>query len=138
MFNEHGEFTVARQGNILLVHIIGAWNVETAKAYKQTFNKTIETIKDEAWALISNVEQWELCTPDCEILIVQLGVESRDKGLKREAVVNTNTESVKLDLFHKHIKKDTTEISPHVFQRCFFKTDIEANQWLKNEGYGLK
>ena len=70
--------------------------------------------------------------PDCEILIVQLGVGSRDKGLKREVVVNTNTESVKLDLFHKHIKKDTTEISPHVFQRCFFKTDIEAKEWLIN------
>jgi hypothetical protein len=65
-------------------------------------------------------------------------VGSRDKSLKRQAVVNTNNEGVNLDLFHKHIKKDTTEISPHVFQRCFFKTDIEANQWLKNEGYGLK
>lgn len=137
MFNEHGEFTVIRQGNILLAHSSGAWNVETAKAYTININKIIEPIKDKPWALISNVEMWELCTPDCQILMLELSAESRDKGLKREAVVNNNTESVKLDLFHKRTNKGTSEtLEPsHVFQRCFFETDKQARQWLTNEGY---
>lgn len=137
MFNEHGEFAVTRQGNILLVYASGAWNVETAKAYIHTIKEAIEHIKDESWALISNVEQWELCTPDCEILMVNLAKECRAKGLKREAIVNKNTKSVKLELFHKHSKQYTGEPSPSQFQRRFLKTDTEAKSWLKNEGFGL-
>jgi hypothetical protein len=137
MFNEHGEFAVTRQGNILLVYAFGAWNAETAKAYIHTIKEAIEPFKDESWALISNVEQWELCTPDCEILMVYLAKECRAKGLKREAVVNKNTKSVKLELFHKHSKQYTCEPSVSQFHRRFLKTDTEAKSWLKNEGFGL-
>jgi hypothetical protein len=138
MFNEHGEFAVTRQGNILLVHVSGAWNAETAKAYKHTINQTIEPLNGNSWALISNVEKWELCTPDCELLMVKLAVKSRENGLKREAVVNINTKSVKLELFHKHSKEDYFEPSTIQFQRRFLETEEEANVWLKSEGYGPK
>ncbi|MFT4809292.1 MAG: hypothetical protein ACI9LX_002639 [Paraglaciecola sp.] len=137
MFNEHGEFTVTRQDNILLVHVIGAWNAETASAYTDTINKTIEPFNGKSWAIISNVDQWELCTPDCELLMVQLVAKCRDKSLKREAIVNCNIKSIKMELFHKHSKNNPSQISPEEFQRRFFETDTEAREWLKNEGYGL-
>jgi len=35
MFNEHGSFNVTLEGDILLAVITGAWNSETAKAYKE-------------------------------------------------------------------------------------------------------
>jgi hypothetical protein len=138
MFNEHGAFTVTRQGNILLAHATGAWNAESAKAYRHAINKTIEPIKGQSWAIISNVEQWELCTPDCELIMVKLAAECRGRGLKREAVVNKNIKSVKMELFHKHSKNITSKTSPDVFQRQFFETDTQASIWLKNESYGLK
>lgn len=138
MFNQHGEFNVTLRGNILLVVITGAWNVETGKAYRESILKAIEPVKGKCWGLISNVNEWELCTPDCELLTVTLVAECKAQGLKREAVVNSSTESVKLDLFHKHAIKHTSETSPDEFKRCFFETDAEARLWLKNEGYDLR
>lgn len=138
MFNEHGGFDLKREKDILLVDVTGAWNAETAKAYREAIVKIMVPAKDKPWALISNVEQWELCTPDCKLLIVELTKHCRDNGLKREAVVNSNTASVKLDLFHKNMKKQTSKASPDVFERDFFETEKEAREWLKNEGYGLK
>lgn len=137
MFNEHGEFTVTRQGDILRVRISGPWNAETAKAYKHCINKTIEPIKGRSWALISNVEKWELCTPECESLIVKLVAQCRENGLKREAVVNSNIKSIKLELFNKSSKEDSVEPSTTQFQRCFLETEVEAEAWLRNQGYGL-
>ena len=137
MFNEHGEFKVTLQGDKLLVVVTGAWNVETAKAYSDTVIDTIRPVKDKCWGLISDVREWELCTPDCELLIVKLSAQCREKGLKREAVVNNNIESVKLDLFRRHAKNHTSRTSLDAFQRRFFETDTEAKEWLKNEGYGL-
>lgn len=136
MFNEHGGFELKLDGNILLAVVNGAWNAETAQAYREAILKLIESLHHKPWALISNVNDWELCTPDCELLMGQLLAECRGKGIKREAVINSNIQSVKLDLFHKHTKQQSLKPPPDVFQRCFFETEEEARKWLKNEGYG--
>lgn len=138
MFHEHGGFDLKLEDDILLVDVNGAWNAETAKAYRKAIVKTMEPAKGKSWALISNVEQWELCTPDCELMIVELTKYCRDNGLKREAVVNSNTASIKLELFHKHLKKQASTSLPAVFQREFFKAEKEARAWLKSQGYGPK
>lgn len=134
MFNEHGEFKVTIQGDILLAVVSGAWNLETAKAYRETMLKTIESANGNFLCLISNVNAWELCTPDCQLLMGQLAKECIAKGLKREAVVNENIESVKMDLFRKHTIKNTTKTSLDAFQRSFFETDTEAREWQKKQG----
>jgi hypothetical protein len=138
MFNEHGDFNVSLEGETLLIVVTGAWNVETAKTYTEKVLNTIEPVKDKFWGLISDLNEWELCTPECELLLVKLFVECRSKGLKREAIVNNNTASVKLDLFHKHSKGYISETSSDGFKRGFFETDTAAREWLKQEGYGLK
>ena len=50
--------------------------------------------------------------PDCKLLMPQLTAKSRGKGLQTEAIVNQNTETVKLDGFHKHTPKNTSETLP--------------------------
>ena len=136
MFREHGEFVVTRQGNILVAQVYGAWNAETAKSYREAILKNIEPLNGDNWALISNLEKWELCTPDCQTLMMQLIVESKQKGLKREAIVNSNTQSVKLDLFTRYSNLEPSEDANTSFQRQFLATNNEAENWLKSEGFG--
>jgi hypothetical protein len=138
MFNEHGGFNVSLDGETLLIVVTGAWNVETAKTYSELVHNTIEPVKDKFWGLISDLNEWELCTPECELLLVKLFTECRSKGLQREAIVNSNTSSVKLDLFNKHSNSYNCEVSPDGFKRGFFKTTSEAKEWLTSEGFGLK
>lgn len=138
MFNEHGGFNVSFEGETLLIVLTGAWNVETAKTYSDTVLNTVEPVKGKFWGLISDLNEWELCTPECELLLVNLFRECRSKGLRREAIVNINTASVKLDLFHKYAKKYICEPSSDGFKRGFFKTATEAKEWLAHEGFGVK
>ena len=138
MFNKHGEFNVTLHNNILLAVVAGAWNAESANAYRDTILDIITPLKGNLWGLISNVNDWELCTPDCKLLMGKLLAECRAQGLKREAVVNDNIKSVKMELFHKHANKNTLGSSSDVFSRCFFETDTEAKSWLNTQGYGLK
>jgi hypothetical protein len=119
MFNEHGEFKVTPQNDILLAVVVGAWNAETANAYRDPILDIITPLKGNLWGLISNVNDLELCTPDCELLMGKLLAECRAQGLKREAVVNDNIKSVKMELFHKHANKNTLGSSSDVFLRCF-------------------
>lgn len=137
MFNEHGGFKVVLQDDVLFVTVTGAWNAETANAYKDVIHKTIAPLKGTFWGLISDVSAWELCTPDCELIIVELSAHCREEGLKREAMVNKSTESIKLELFHKHLSNNTPESPPHVFHRHFVKSQAEAKEWLMQQGYGL-
>ncbi|WP_299079799.1 hypothetical protein [uncultured Paraglaciecola sp.] len=138
MFKEHGDFTVTRQGNVLIAYVSGAWNAETEKAYGAIIHDSIKPFNGGPWVLISNVEEWELCTPDCQKLMMQLAVECRSKGLKREAIVNSNIDSVKLDLFDKSARQDVPKPSTDSFQRHFVATDQDAVRWLKGEGYKLE
>jgi len=137
MFKEHGDFIVTLDENILLVSVSGAWNAETAKAYAEVVIETINPIKYRAWGVISDVREWELCTPDCKVLIAKLSAKCKGKGMKREAIINSNTESVKLDLFRRHTIKQSSKALPDAFERCFFETEKEAREWLNDEGYGL-
>jgi hypothetical protein len=57
------------------------------------------------WALLAMSMHGNCAPPDCELLMRQLAKECIAKGLKREAIVNNNIESVKMDLFHKYLKK---------------------------------
>jgi hypothetical protein len=136
MFNEHGGFNVTLQGDVLVVVVTGAWNAETAKAYQDVVQSSISSIKGKAWGLICNLSEWELCTPDCESMIIDLVTKCRHDGMRREAFI-CETDSVKLDLFYKRDKSDVSQVIVEQPQRRFFNNDQSAWQWLEAGGYGL-
>ena len=135
MFNEHGGFNVSLKGDILVVVVTGAWNAETAKAYEDVVHRCVSAIKGKTWGLVCNLSEWELCTPDCELMIIDLVTKCRHSGMHREAFI-CETDSVKLDLFYKRDKKNISEVTVERQQRRFFNSNQAAWEWLKNEGYG--
>ena len=136
MFNEHGGFRLTLQGNIMFAHITGPWNAETANAFKGAINKEIEPLKGQSWAIICDIYEWELCTPDCELLIVDFMVKCRELGLKRSAIVSS-AHSVKLDLFKKNRDAERTQKVTDGFRREFFTSEALAKSWLDKEGFEL-
>ncbi|WP_232787787.1 hypothetical protein [Paraglaciecola sp. MB-3u-78] len=52
MFNQHGDFNITLQGDILFVVVTGPWNAETANAYRAAILKTIEPGKGKLWGFM--------------------------------------------------------------------------------------
>lgn len=128
MFKSHGAFDLTLNGRILEADIKGAWNVETAHDYSASVGKFINVLSGEPWALISIVDDFELFTPECYPVIVKLAEKAYRSGLVNEAFVNY-TDSIKMQVFKAKI-----DAFPD-FQRGFFRTKVDALNWLKQQGF---
>jgi hypothetical protein len=124
----HGAFELKVEGLILHAYIIGSWNIQAAYDYKEAVEKIIKPLVGHTWAMISVVDEWELYTPDCKPIMIELSHYAYASGLCKEAIVN-QVASVKLEAFPAKIKGFPT------FQRQFFHTKEEAVSWLNDEGF---
>lgn len=134
MFTEHGYFNVELRGNILFLDIKGAWNIETSLAYQKAISEAIKPIEGQPWAVITLMNDWELCTPDCETVLFEIIKDAIAKGLIREAVVNNNG-IVKLQLFEKYRNVKLSNKTKTPFKRHIFQVQEIAMQWLKTQGF---
>lgn len=134
MFNQHGVFHLELQGNIVFADISGPWNAETANAYSEALLKAVEPLKGKPWAAISDINRWELCTPDCETLMANLILHCREIGLRRDAIVS-RTNGIKLELLKKKRTEGAVKTPADAFERAFFSTQAHAKAWLMGQGY---
>ena len=134
MFTEHGSFHVELKGNLLLQEIEGAWNIETSIAYKAAIDDIIKPMIGKPWATMTLMSNWELCTPDSELILVSIIKEAIEHGMVREAVVN-DTGIIKLQLFEKYRNDKIHKNAKIPFKRRVFQNEKEALEWLASEGF---
>ena len=135
MFTEHGFFNVELRGNILFLYMEGAWNIETSMGFQDAISEAIKPIEGQPWAAITSMDNWELCTPDCEPVFFETIKEGIAKGMIREAVVN-NSGTIKLQLFEKYRNVKLPSDIKIPFKRYIFQEQKAAMNWLKKEGFG--
>lgn len=136
MFSSHGDFSVELRGSILFISMYGGWNVETALGFKKAVEEATKPVKSTQWAALTCMSKWELCTPDCEPIIVEFSVKAKRDGLTREAVVNSsNVSQIKLSLFEKYRDEALVMQANPEFVREFFQDKKPALNWLIDEGY---
>lgn len=134
MFKEHGSFEIKLLGNVLILNIHGAWNIETSLKYRDAINACIKPIVGQKWAVLTQMTDWELCTPDSEAVLADLIVDAISKGLVREAVVN-NKGAIKLELFEKYKKLENYNDPETGFKRYIYDEQADALNWLSQEGF---
>ncbi len=128
MFEAHGSFDTQIYKNVLLVKIIGPWNLETALAYQYHINRITAPLVGAPWAMITDLYDWELYTPDCYPVIHQLVNHCIENGLQREAVLSPE----------KSVKRRPFQIDrAHYpqFNRAFFTDYRPARQWLAEQAF---
>lgn len=127
-FAGHGEYDIKCSSNVLYVNLRGGWNEEAALAYSKKIKQCIEYFNNQPWAIISDLNDWELYTPECFPIISKLVLYAIQSGMRKEAIVS-QTNSIKLQPFA--LDKDVFL----TFERRFFTELDEAHIWLKDEGY---
>jgi len=98
MFEQHGDFNVFVVNNTITLTLEGAWNVETSLAYQQEIREKARHLKGSPFGVLTLLNDWELCTPECEKVLVEIVQTAISWGMQKEAVVN-DTGAAKLLLF---------------------------------------
>ena len=128
MFSQHGAFSIERRNNILFIRISGAWNRETALAYCKAARQASLPLINQPYATLSDLNDWELATPDCDELFKHLFQQAVDHGLRREAFVNKSG-SVKVEQLNRLMPYGQEHV------REMFEDTKSALGWLKGEGF---
>lgn len=136
MFEQHGNFNVFVVNNTITLTLEGAWNVETSLAYQREIREKATPLKGSPFGVLTLLDDWELCTPECEKVLVEIVQAAISWGMQKEAVVNNNG-AAKLLLFEKHKHLHIDDIKEKHFHRRIFSQQSDAISWLAREGFHI-
>ena len=131
MLQGHGGFDLKLNGNIMVFTAYGAWNKETAMEFVKAATTVVAPIIESEWAMLSIITHWELSTPDCNPIIKQVVESGVKKGLRCEAIVNTQG-VIKMEQFHLSAPSSSTLI------RQEFRKIDDALSWLEEQGFKIE
>ncbi|WP_421132344.1 hypothetical protein [Alteromonas sp. A079] len=136
MFEQHGNFNVFVVNNTITLTLEGAWNVETSLAYQQEIREKARHLKGSPFGVLTLLNDWELCTPECEKVLVEIVQTAISWGMQKEAVIN-DTGAAKLLLFEKHKHLHINDCKEDHFHRRIFSQKSDAVSWLASAGFHL-
>jgi len=109
---EHGEFQVKAEGQVIVSYLTGAWNVETANKYFESVRQHARSIYDKSWARLVDLSQWEGSGDDVAKVLVSLQQWAVKHKGKHVAYVKPHTLSKYM--MEKYKLQDV--INYHVFE----------------------
>jgi hypothetical protein len=77
---EHGSYTIEVRQRILVARILDAWNLKTAIHFCNEMEKLAVTMSGEPWAILSDLTQWQLSTPEVGAEIARQAVKLDSLG----------------------------------------------------------
>lgn len=128
-FPQHGSFALSRDDKVIVAHLSGTWNVETALAYESALMELAAPLTQEPWGHLVYLDKWDLCAPEMIPTITRLVAWCIEHKLERAA--NVYELSVFKTLF---MNKMVTE-QEGKFQRKAFADAPAAMAWLAESGF---
>ena len=125
----HGRFKLARQMDIVQVDFFNSWNEEAAMEYAQVIRGYGEEISAQPWAVLGDLRQWDLGTPESLEVIGQLAIELDSMNRCHTALVVADNNLKKLVLAEALGQDAQRSIA-------FFDNKRAASAWLSELGYG--
>lgn len=123
-FEEHGDYSLSVNGDILTIHASGAWNKEKSLAFSADCKALIQQQFTNDYFLVLLVTQDWLPTHDSIEILQDITSWSLERGLRAEAFCFSNILEAEVI---------TKMISPHIgenFLRDSFNEETTAQDWL--------
>lgn len=126
---EHGSYTIEVRQRIVIVQILDAWNLKTALHFCKEMGKVAKTMSGSPWAILSDLTQWQLSTPEVGAEIARQAVKLDALGRTHNAMV-ANDHGIRQMVVSEAIMKGTSK--PVVE---FFNERTAALEWLASCGF---
>ena len=100
---EHGTYKMKQHGQLIVITAFNAFNREGILKWAKEYKSIAKTIKDEPWACLCDISQWELFTPDTLEVVDEVNDWCNDNNLKYLGFIcNTHMERAQQDLLKKN------------------------------------
>jgi hypothetical protein len=127
----HGDWKIEVNNNVILQWFEGSWNEEAIIAYMHEFREVASQLVDRSWAILSVLEEWELCVPETEKHISDHAYWFIENGCTHDCHVFSKNEIKKMQL-NKMIPTKCEN-----YERRIFVDINESIEWLQSEGFEL-
>lgn len=123
-FEPHGDFTLRPQGNVILVNVAGAWNLEGKKTIMADVFALIARLTLKRFSMLVDITDFELGTPDFQRLGVAEKISLIKRGLYKTAYVNRGNCSAQVE--------QIIQMQPDIasFEWQVFPNQQDAQRWL--------
>ena len=129
--NGHGSYELTVRNQVVIAKIIGAWNKEESEQYICALKRISQDIRDKPWAIVVNLTEWELATPECDEVNIGLLKWLMENNLKKSAEVYSPSILKKM-----HIQNIVDQTTSKI-DRQLFSNDVAAHAWLESQGFSL-
>jgi hypothetical protein len=123
----HGSYKLEVNKHTVTFKAYDSWNYEAAFEWGEEIKGIVNQLKNEPWACLVDLTEWELATPDTRTYISELYSWLNDQNLKYIAVI-----------FGLSIQKEVLEHTYSILTNVEKKycVDLEqANNWLHSVGF---
>ncbi|GAA6135624.1 hypothetical protein NBRC116188_24140 [Oceaniserpentilla sp. 4NH20-0058] len=127
----HGQFNIWLNNRVVLARIKGQCNEDLAHKYAHAFREAIKPLSGKPWAHILYLDDWDLATPEVEVIMTDLVRYLALNGLTCSAQVFSSHALKQFQL--NRIVKEKKE----AFKRRTFNDQASAVEWLASEGFSL-
>jgi hypothetical protein len=127
-FRAHGNFSIEREGNILIVNAEGPGNIELAEDYHRQVSEHVVQLAGKPWASINIFSKESFFTPDASKNLIEGAEYAKDIGFVACAFI------VRVDEYHNSLKSFWEMIYGSAgVDYCFFEDEANAKAWLKEK-----
>lgn len=129
MFEPHGSYQLAVNGNILVASLHGAWNIEAAESFSEDFKKAASVLIENDWGHLVFLDDWDMGIPGVKDIIIELVQWCISKNLCCAAHVYSAS------VFKESYVNGVVVEQLGRFVRHAFDDSGQAMNWLKAEGF---
>ncbi|WP_372862134.1 hypothetical protein [Spongiibacter sp.] len=86
----HGSFAIRTEGDIVIVTLRGAWNLEGAMTYFQELEKVVEAYQKRPWCRVVDYTDYDLHTPEVTAAQPKLSLWCQLQGCVEQVYVGCN------------------------------------------------
>ncbi|WP_108649784.1 hypothetical protein [Dongshaea marina] len=126
-FHEHGYYSIDPIGQLLIIRIGGAWNQQTALKYEEEIRELLPELMGSPWAAVSDMRDWELCTPEVLENWQQMSFYlSKDYNLRYMGLIINSA-------LEKYLTRKVTDNATRDLTVQYFDTPELAIDWCEQQ-----
>jgi hypothetical protein len=133
IFAPHGDYEIHQLGRVLLVRMIGTWNVERYREYLQTVGRTVAEMGASPRAVVFDLRSWGMGSLDI-FDDQRMRVEDPDRYL---ADMKVRTVQITSSIFMRSFFQELERGAPDPYKSTYVDTPAEALAILTVEGFDV-
>lgn len=134
LMKQHGSYTLTCSKDTFLVKCFGSWNIETTRLYSLEYKATVAPLLEKNWAVVCDLRNWELATPESMSVFQELMTWCFENGLDTCVYVYEQSFIKKHNLEQMALRLVKL---PENYNFIKMESLLNIHDWLRSHGHDV-